>query len=589
MDRYWGLSCPREIWSSIMLFLDAPNLRRCQRVCKLFYRITMDVPQLRFRLELDAAGYVEPTNPRQGLSMGQRLSILREHMSRRRSLIPSRVDVLRNEVESSERLIQPHIQFVGGVYACQSQKRTSDGRHRTALEIVKLPSLNEGTDISGWTIYDEKLDGCNPDRPAAWIHPDWDLLVLLKEVKVNSSTHNSAETVPGYYFYLRTLSTNTTHPDVRQPVLHLNRHPIIPIMSSFSPLEVQLQGPLMLVELHDRGRYRWVVWDWASGAVVFDNNTTSIKYRDIRLYDTLLIAIRRAENESSSSPWFQLPSLDVYSFCPNNNPSMVHVAQMELPKASWEGMHSLISEWGYSAEPAGVSLSFKSNLGVSLRHKPGVFEVPSSARLLEVTVFLQLTGIPIHAPPHYSLSIPLSNILRTQQILQGSTGLSATRSSARVIPWDEWGNEACWTSTQDWPQVMSWVPGPRGIISQLHRHAHNGGRDRTILVIDFQSGLHAYNQFRRDEDNALTPNHWTNDWTPPSSVWDSTLHQWPKHVFPGKLNFQPNYLVAEFKHDILDKLRFERDPHFWMGDEHMIIFEPVDRLSRLGRVFAFTF
>ncbi|KAG8729270.1 hypothetical protein FRC11_009175, partial [Ceratobasidium sp. 423] len=491
-------------------------------------------------------------------------------MSRRRSLIPSRVDILWNEDEPSEESFRSCAQFVGGVYAYQSQKRSSDGRRRTALEVVKLPSLNRGTDITRWTIYDEKLDKYDPEEPAAWIYPDRDLLVLLEGVtdhedatstSDHSSTGGSKETVLGYYFHLRTLSTNVTHPDVCQPLLHLI-HDITP--GNATP-DVQLQGPLMLAKLHYQDRY--VVWDWASGTVVFDDGATNIEYIDIRLHGTLLIAIRPTKNKSGSSSWFQLPSLDVYSLC-SNNLSMLHVARMELPEASWEGMRLPFSELGCTQKPDGIGLLFKTEMGFPpsfvgpVGHTPGVFEVPSSARLLEMTVFLRSTstGLPHYNLPEYSLSIPISSILHTQQILQSSTGLSATKLNAYVVPWDEWGNKVHWTISgfgwaQDAQQVRSWVFGPRGIIAQIHGLSYNGDRDipsrGTISVIEFHPGLHAYSQFSSDEDNARTANRWAN----------------------GKLHLRSNYLVTKFEHNILDKLRFVPAPAVWMGDEHMIILE----------------
>ncbi|KAG8689164.1 hypothetical protein FRC11_003951, partial [Ceratobasidium sp. 423] len=110
--------------------------------------------------------------------MDQRLSVLREHVSRRRSLTPRRGDVLRDP-SSGARGLKDLLQFVGGVYAWPSFEKSSDGNRRTTLEVVKLPSLNRGTDISRWTISDEKLDG--NDICPAWIHPDRDLLVIYEE------------------------------------------------------------------------------------------------------------------------------------------------------------------------------------------------------------------------------------------------------------------------------------------------------------------------------------------------------------------------------------------------------------------------
>ncbi|KAH7308362.1 hypothetical protein B0J17DRAFT_773630 [Rhizoctonia solani] len=262
-------------------------------------------------------------------------------MSDRRTWTPSRVDVLWDEKEAPfdepvEDPLRPCHQFVGGVYACQCIKRSSDGKYRTALDIVKLPSPNKGTDLAQWTIYDEKLDKYGPGEPAAWIYPDWDLLVILEVVGDDedpvfasdySPTHNTAQMEPEYYFHLRTLSTNAPHPDVCEPLLHLN----YPIAQSYGRLQLQLQGPLMLAHF---SKDIYVIWDWINGAVVSNHRITSIKYMNLLLWGSLLLAT--CPNSPKLDPRVNLPILEIYPLYPHSGSKVILVARMEVPHANWE-------------------------------------------------------------------------------------------------------------------------------------------------------------------------------------------------------------------------------------------------------------
>lgn len=121
----------------------------------LFYQLTMNNPHTRFFMELDAAGYAEPVKPWPGLNIQQRLSILRDHISRRRSLTPCRVDTIWTD-RGFRDLRNLYPQFVGGTFACLTQD---------VLEVVELPSPNEGTALSRRTILDETLPGVGyPDE-----------------------------------------------------------------------------------------------------------------------------------------------------------------------------------------------------------------------------------------------------------------------------------------------------------------------------------------------------------------------------------------------------------------------------------------
>ncbi|KAH7335377.1 hypothetical protein B0J17DRAFT_74011 [Rhizoctonia solani] len=145
-----------DVWTLILLLLDVPDLRQCRAVCRHFYHLITAVDTLAFRLELDASGYVEPGNLRQDLTVGQRLAVLREHMSRRQSLIPSRVDTCWDVStnDNSTLISSPEeLMFTGDTVARWVTEDRGNGRHSARLDIVSFASPNKGTDISQWSLY----------------------------------------------------------------------------------------------------------------------------------------------------------------------------------------------------------------------------------------------------------------------------------------------------------------------------------------------------------------------------------------------------------------------------------------------------
>lgn len=172
-----GVALPSDIWAIILLSLDVSDIRRCQAVCRTFYQLTKTLCELQFRLELDNAGYVESPNPRTDVTLEEKLAILREHMSRRESLKPSRVDKL--WVEAGEDMAgdpplnsYQRVLLVRGVLACGTTKVSDEGT-TLRIDVARLPSLNRGTDMQQWTLYESEL----PIR-TFWIEPDLDMLVL---------------------------------------------------------------------------------------------------------------------------------------------------------------------------------------------------------------------------------------------------------------------------------------------------------------------------------------------------------------------------------------------------------------------------
>jgi hypothetical protein len=134
-------------------------------VCHDFNQLIDSLRLLQFRLELRDAGYVESGNPR-NIDIGEKLSVLRTHMSRLRNHSPSSVDLL--DLDDN---LYPGCNpvFSGGVLSSWSLHSSS-----SRLDLVQLPSLNKGTQLKSWYISEQKFDVVKH-----WMDPASDLLVLL--------------------------------------------------------------------------------------------------------------------------------------------------------------------------------------------------------------------------------------------------------------------------------------------------------------------------------------------------------------------------------------------------------------------------
>jgi hypothetical protein len=113
--------------------------------------------------------------------MEERLSILRQHMFRRRSLTPSRVDKLWDNTNGDanngahNRVVGGWLpRFAGGTLAHLVTELSSDHKKSNRLNVVQLASLNKGTDMLLWEVYEHKIT-----IEDFWIEPNLDLLVLL--------------------------------------------------------------------------------------------------------------------------------------------------------------------------------------------------------------------------------------------------------------------------------------------------------------------------------------------------------------------------------------------------------------------------
>ncbi|KDN50676.1 hypothetical protein RSAG8_01174, partial [Rhizoctonia solani AG-8 WAC10335] len=251
---------PPEIWVQILSLLEAIDIRKYQSVCKAFYHWAKTTPALQFLLELDEAGYVKARNYRKGISDEQQLSILREHVRRRRTLSPSRVDTLwKISTDHPHAMINMQIQgplpvFAEGVLVRRIYKM---------LSVVQLPSLNYGTEMRAWVLEPKEVGF----QYEFWIIPSLDLLVILNLVPYLETVGNGWQ-VPeykGHYsFHLRTLSTNERHPLVCEPVLRLSGQDLC------NQFVVKFIGRLMLLQLPSQSTTKLVIWDWMSGCMLLD-------------------------------------------------------------------------------------------------------------------------------------------------------------------------------------------------------------------------------------------------------------------------------------------------------------------------------
>jgi hypothetical protein len=313
-----------------------------------------------------------------------------------------------------------------------------------------------------------------------------------------------------------------------------------------------------------------------------------MRYKEIFLLEGSLLAIYPINDEIESVPLSRLPALDVYSLCPDDDLNMHHIARMELPNANWEGMRSVLGDQGYSLQPRGVSLRFARSdhqevilpFTGATKNTPGVFEVPETARTVQlIASILTETNRSIrssHLPADYSITFPAKVVFGIQEACQGPLVTSPMKAGARLIPWAEWGHETRWLLPGFGGRMTQAGPilDPHSTPVQIFGGSCYDGRapedqlQGAIPVLELHPGPRAYSQLDRDweKTTAVTENIWKKGL---QLCRESTINDWPIYVLDNKIHIDSNYLMAEFKHEIIDQLRLAPPPVVvWADDEH---------------------
>ncbi|CAE6514857.1 unnamed protein product [Rhizoctonia solani] len=564
---------PDDIWTSILLLLDVADIRRCQAICKYFRNMVMTVNTLRFRLELDAAGYTEPCSPRQDLTMGQRLAVLLEHISRRRSLAPSRVDTFWDVQETSDPSMTSNIGeliFAGDTVVRWVKECSEEGRVSTRLDVVNLPSPNKGTAGSQWTLYELEFE-------VYW-----------------ASNGGVDEKV--LCFYVRTLSDNVPHPNACQHTLYIHN-----VEVENETTLVDFSGRRMLIRLCTGSNWsRIILYDWISGTNLIDEEPFSVPpYGDSLLVDDFLLVAypshcdlsvltgpRRPSGRYCS--WTTLGLLEVYSFRLDPEPELIHVATLDLPDVGHtkpfngpgsEVLNSIrrrsfadMSEFRFQREHAFTSpMPYRA---------PCVFEVPNAARVVQLFIHFDPDFLsPERGPSNvYSLLIPLDAILRA---ISRDFMAANVADLDQFIPWEEWGPQTHWIHCGN--KGLGWyrepfVTGPRGVLTNWHLCQPGEcvcpGNERprlSVSILELQHRLHTYkNSSTEEREGVDVANAWTHGPLPHLGTSDfgkidSCLE------FREISSLQTTYRMNELKYELLKEISPDDNPIIRTSDEHIIV------------------
>ncbi|KAF8605873.1 hypothetical protein BDV93DRAFT_31061 [Ceratobasidium sp. AG-I] len=222
---------PTEILEGVLLYLTAPDIRTCRSLYRRLKDI-IDSSRLLFIAELDAAGYVESSNPRADLDTMGKYKYLHLHQTRQKSHIISSMETFKLGVlnggfdNGSHVLTGNHApKLKGGVLAKWSSVNPTSNLP-LKLDVAQLASLNLGTESKQWSLIYEDMNIVGYD-----IEPACDLLVLLEYTGPVLNPRNrffrptydptglGGNTPKPYVFHFRTLSTNEPHPSAARHLL----------------------------------------------------------------------------------------------------------------------------------------------------------------------------------------------------------------------------------------------------------------------------------------------------------------------------------------------------------------------------------
>ncbi|KAG8692109.1 hypothetical protein FRC08_010002 [Ceratobasidium sp. 394] len=537
---------PSELWVSILLQLECPDLRQCQLTCRALHQIIASDYELLFRLELDAAGYSPSGNPRTDLTAEEKLAIFRAHLSRRRTLTPYGHFEIPGSTAS---WYDPDRFLYGGVFARYTDEQ---------LDFVQLASPNKGVETRQWSFREESFL-----IRGLWIEPKYDLMVLFGQEADEPNQDDAG------HFYLRTLLSNKPHPSA-----------LIHRIAGSSPNSVQFVGQWM-VTTNSEGL---IILDWTTGDSLLDERIPEL--------DTVTFLSERHFVISRSTLTFgskncPMGFLDIYSLQPDGVSGLIMsmVASLELP------IVERVPRMRYEPrdEAPAVKLECCIDLayqpvtkGTFVQGPPSVFEVSNTGRILHLRLHLPydfgLDDWRYAVAPFSSLCIRVQPILRlvSQPKDEGITGLN--------VSWSDWGAGSRWLHRSGNSGNRGAASGTRLVAISLFPSSQTIFFDREdeaayfqplpdyIDVLDFHPAF--LNQARplephkKKEEGTVDTNIWkyhaqsSNEFTPGFRQDDKWMGQANEAIAP--------YVSAQFRDEELYEMN-SGCPTIWADDEHFVI------------------
>lgn len=196
---------------------------------------------MKYLLDLDACGYIEPVNPRLDLTYLEKIDVLRNHRRRWNNLDSINANAIHfSDVSAWD--------YTDGFFVRLS-------RQTRRLHFYQLPSRNRGVEYKYWVTPDLGVNIRD-----FGVDPTQDLLVLLE---VQTPLHDQGV----YNVHLRSMTTGEVHlrAPAGNPVLSY-RHPT-PLLQSIT-LSFDIAGSLLAMVFPSRDLNlpsRAVIWNWTAG------------------------------------------------------------------------------------------------------------------------------------------------------------------------------------------------------------------------------------------------------------------------------------------------------------------------------------
>ncbi|KAF8607146.1 hypothetical protein BDV93DRAFT_542163 [Ceratobasidium sp. AG-I] len=456
-------SFPEDVLRLILTFSVPSAIRSCQLACRLLRNIVKSDVCIRYLLELDACGHVEPANPRWDLTFAQKLEMVRNHRSRWEH--PEKVTPTIFELHIGEG--GATYEFAGGVYARGIRSMQNPFSAPRRLNFYQLPSPNKGTDYKHWVISDLGLDARD-----FGMDPEQDLLVLLEAER--GRQHGGI-----YRIHLRTMSTNQSHPktSVGQSIL-VHQHPLgLPPAATFY---FEISGHLLAVlfrSISQQVQSYVVIWDWTTGLELARAHTVGGNDASFTLLsDDLFVLSRFSESYEAARhiPNDTYGFLDVYRFNSHKttSPLAPRIASFALPLLDHQNVQTSIR---IRCAPTGVTPISESNIASLSK----VFDLSPSNRLLCLEIYLTpIFGVrPTKSAG--TLYVPSSLIMSSIAKRQHMTSRQPT---SIIVPWADWAEKTSWVDTSTIRSNNEcFIFGQR----MAGFEAVSGGLRRKIVMLDF--------------------------------------------------------------------------------------------------------
>ncbi|KAF8192058.1 hypothetical protein BJ912DRAFT_924971 [Pholiota molesta] len=423
---------PRELQIEVLSNLDAVSLIHCAMTCTSIYDIFQGSSLLAYTIELHRDGLKDAGT---SLNYPDLIAALRRRRKKWLSL----------KIKEPLTYLTQHncdvFELVGGAYADTS---------KDCLEMRWLPNASN--------VKAKALQRSSIGISAAnfTMDPTQDLMVIVEEGDDPHSLH------------IRSISTNSIHPQARQSPLQWTNHPYpYTNVVTLNPVIIQIACNILAIFFHNTKRETQVrIWDWTTSDLILDTAISSdpsllASIDDFRLLDSTYFLIT-CRSDFGSIRLYRL----VRSHCYEAAAQAIHLVTLHLPPTA----------------PGIYIRGIQSEAGpVEANPLPGEpFSIHDDDRLHLFTVVYnhEVAG-------QYDRENSILNLFLHQRLFLKYARQVTTDNLALDIPWAEWGPlNTRFTYTRDQNIFQSWkryIHGQRAIFPE----GEIEGLYRSVRIVDF--------------------------------------------------------------------------------------------------------